>query len=180
MLIATSRAQWRAWLQKRAQSAVEVWLVFFKRHTGRPTVSYDDAVEEALCFGWIDSIIRRIDHDRYAQKFTPRKPRSAWSQSNIHRMTELIAARKVTAAGLEAFAGHERRIAPAQPRVMPADLKRRFQKATRAWKHFGQCPPGYRRMAIGWVASAKRPETRIKRLDQLIETSARGERLSFI
>ncbi len=179
MVTATSRAQWRAWLRKHAAEA-SIWLVLFKKHTGRSTISYDEAVEEALCFGWVDSIVRTIDHDRYAHRFTPRTPRSAWSQSNIRRMKRLIAARKVTSAGLAAFAGHKQHLALPRPSVLPADLQRRFQRAARAWKYFERCPPGYKKMAIGWVASAKRPETRIKRLDQLIETSARAERLKFI
>lgn len=106
---AADRAVWRSWLRKNARACSEIWLVFFKKHTRKKCCSYDEAVEEALCFGWVDSVVRRIDDDRYAQRFTPRKPQSAWSQSNVARMNELIAADMVTAAGLAAFAGHKDR-----------------------------------------------------------------------
>jgi len=150
---AKNRRAWRTWLKKNHRSAPEISLIFYKKHTGKPSVSYDEAVEEALCFGWVDSIVRTIDADRYEQKFTPRKPTSAW---------------------------HEQRIAVPLPTALPADLEQRFRKAKRAWKNFARFPPGHRRMAIGWVASAKREETQRKRLDQLIATSARNERLKFI
>jgi uncharacterized protein YdeI (YjbR/CyaY-like superfamily) len=177
---AKNRLAWRAWLKKNHQTAAEIWLIFYKKHAGNASVSYDDAVEEALCFGWVDSRVRAIDADRYEQRFTPRKPTSVWAASNVERAKKMIAVGKMTAAGKAAFAGHEqRRVAPL-PTTLPPDLAQRFRKATRAWNNFERCPPGYRRSAIGWVASAKREETRRKRLDRLIETSARNERLEFI
>jgi uncharacterized protein YdeI (YjbR/CyaY-like superfamily) len=177
---AKNRLAWRAWLKRNHQSSPEIWLVFFKKYTGKPSVSYDEAVEEALCFGWVDSRVRTIDAETYEQKFTPRKPASVWSASNIERAKKMIAARKMTAAGKVAFAGYEQRTAAPLPTALSADLEKRFQKTKRAWKNFEQFPPGYRRMAIGWVASAKREETQRKRLDRLIETSTRNERLEFI
>ena len=177
---AKNRLAWRAWLKKNHARAPEIWLTFYKKHAGKASVSYDEAVEEAICFGWVDSRVRTIDADRYEQKFTPRKPSSVWAASNIERAKKMIAARKMTAAGKAAFDGHEHRIAVPPPAALPPDLAQRFQKAKRARKNFDGFPPGYRRMAIGWVASAKREETRRKRLDQLIESSARNERLSFI
>jgi len=177
---AKNRRAWRTWLKKNHRSAPEIWLIFYKKHSGRSCVSYDEAAEEALCFGWVDSIVRTIDADSYEQKFTPRKPTSAWAASNIERAKKMIAARKMTAAGKSAFAGHEQRVAMPLPTALPADLARRFRKAKRAWKNFERFPPGHRRMAIGWVASAKREETQRKRLDQLIETSARNERVKFL
>jgi uncharacterized protein YdeI (YjbR/CyaY-like superfamily) len=177
---AKNRLAWRSWLKKNHRNASEIWLIFYKKHTSKPSVSYDEAVEEALCFGWVDSIVRTIDADRYEQKFTPRKPTSEWAASNIERAKKMIAARKMTAAGKAVFAGHEQRIAVPLPTALPADLAQRFRKAKRAWKNFERFPPGHQRMAIGWVASAKREETQRNRLDQLIATSARNERLKFI
>jgi len=101
------RGEWRAWLRRNSGKAKEVWLLFYKKKAGKPCIGYDDAVEEALCFGWVDSMVKRIDETRYAQRFTPRKPESMWSASNIHRVRKLIAKRKMTAAGLQAFRSAE-------------------------------------------------------------------------
>ncbi len=177
---AKTRSDWRRWLSAHHKAATEIWLVFFKRHAGKQCVSYDEAVEEALCFGWVDSIVTKIDDYRYAQKFSPRKPTSRWSRSNIARMKKMIAAKKVTAAGYGAYAGHEERIAQPHPTTLPSELELIFRRSTRAWNNFARFPPGYRRMTIGWVASAKRDETQRRRLERVIEASARGERLEFI
>ena len=96
----TSRAAWRAWLERNHRRKTEVWLVFFKAHTGKPRVEYDDAVEEALCFGWVDSLVKRLDEERYAQKFTPRKAGSRWSPSNRTRVAKLVREGRMTPAGL--------------------------------------------------------------------------------
>ena len=177
---AKNRNAWRAWLKKNHARTPEIWLIFYKKHTGKACVSYDEAVEEALCFGWVDTTVKTIDANRYQQRFTPRKPTSAWSASNIERARRMLAAGKMMAAGKAAFDGHEQRVAPPLPTRLSADLAQRFRRAKQAWKNFERFPPGYRRYAIGWVASAKREETRRTRLDQLIETSARNERLKFI
>lgn len=177
---AKNRSAWRAWLKKHHRRVPEIWLIFYKKRSGKASVSYDEAVEEALCFGWVDSRVRSIDADRYEQKFTPRKPGSAWAASNIERARRMIDARKMTAAGASAFAGHEQRRVKPLPTTLPPGLLARFRKVKRAWNNFERLSPGYRKYAIGWVASAKREETQRKRLDQLIETSARNERLAFI
>ena len=177
---AKNRLAWRAWLKKNHTTASEIWLIFYKKHTGKASVSYDEAVEEALCFGWVDSRARAIDADRYEQRFTPRKPTSVWAASNVERAKQMIAAGKMAAAGKAAFAGHEQRIATPLPTALSADLAQRFRKVKQAWKNFERFPRGYRRKAVGWVASAKREETRRKRLDRLSESSARNERLEFI
>jgi len=145
-----------------------------------PSVIYDEAVEEALCFGWIDTRVRTSDAGRYEQRFTPRKAGSTWSQSNIERMKKMLAARKVVATGRAAFDGHEKRLGKPHPTHLSDALEGRFRRSAKAWKHFKACPPGYQRMAIGWVASAKRDETQQRRLDQLIATCARGARLAFV
>src|SRR5437763_3294379 len=99
-LYVTSRDDWRAWLEKNHETEKEVWLVYYKKHTNRPRIPYDDAVEEALCFGWIDSIVQKIDDERYAQKFTPRKSSRKWSESNKRRIRKLLKEGKITQAGL--------------------------------------------------------------------------------
>ncbi len=179
-LYVKNRAEWRSWLRRKANTSDEVWLLYYKKDSGKPRIAYDDAVEEALCFGWIDSTVRRIDEARYAQRFTPRKPQSRWSPSNIQRAKKLIAEGKMTPAGLQAFSPRARRETPPMPTRLPRDLAHRFRMQSEAWEHFQRFPPGYRRITIGWVASAKKEETRLKRLQQLIESSARNERIKFM
>jgi len=177
---AKNSAQWRAWLKKHSTTATEVWLVYFKKDTGKPTIEFSDALDEALCFGWIDTKIKSLDTARFMMRFVPRKPRSSWSPSNIARVKRLIAQRRMTAAGRAAFAGHQKRRTPPLPTRLPQELAWRFKSSIAAWNVFQSFPPGYRRMAIGWVASAKQAQTREKRLAKLIEFSARHERLPFI
>jgi len=175
-----TRAAWRAWLRKHHREAAEIWLVFHKQHTGKPSVDYEAAVEEALCFGWIDSLVRRLDDDRFARKFTPRTAESRWSASNLRRYAS------VEARGLLTAAGRARpptgRIAVAPPRrewVLPAYLKRALKANPRAWRHFEQLAPSYRRKYVGWVDSAKRAETKARRLREAVQRLARGEKLGL-
>jgi uncharacterized protein YdeI (YjbR/CyaY-like superfamily) len=177
---AKDRAAWRAWLRKHATSSSGIWLFFHKKASGKPCVTYDESVKEALCYGWIDSIVMAVDVSRYAQKFTPRKPKSRWSQSNIERMRTLIAAGRVTRAGMKAFEGYKHRTPAPLPTRLPTNLAIRFRKAVKACKNFERFPVGYRRMTIGWVASAKKQETKVKRLEKLILTCARNERIAFV
>ncbi len=177
---AKNPAQWRAWLKKYSTTATEVWLVYYKKNSGKPTIEFSDALDEALCFGWIDTKIKSLDAARFMMRFVPRKPGSSWSSSNIARVKRLITQRRMTAAGRAAFAGHQKRRAPPLPTRLPKDLERRFKSSTTAWNAFQTFPPGYRRMTIGWVASAKQEQTREKRLAKLIEFCARHERLAFI
>jgi uncharacterized protein YdeI (YjbR/CyaY-like superfamily) len=179
-LYVKTRREWRAWLRKNSTRLEEIWLVYYKKNSQEPRIAYDAAVEEALCFGWIDSITKRIDEARYAQKFSPRRPQSRWSASNIRRAKRLIADGKMTAPGLKAFDGHSVRKIPPLPTQLPRNLELQFEKQTAAWENFHQFPPFYRRMTIGWVASAKKDETKLKRLNQLIQFSARNERIQYM
>jgi uncharacterized protein YdeI (YjbR/CyaY-like superfamily) len=174
------RTTWRAWLERHGATATEVWVVYYKKGVQTPSVSYDEAVEEALCFGWIDSTVRTLDQSRYVQRFTPRKARSRWSASNIERVARLSEAGKMTSAGLAVFALHASQLVPPQPTTLPSDLERVFKSHPRAWRQFNAFPPGYRRTTIGWVGSAKKDDTRRKRLQQLIEHSDRNERIKFM
>ncbi len=178
-VFAADRVEWRRWLKRNSARSQEIWLVFYKKASGKPTVSYDHAVEEALCFGWIDGVIKKQDEECYAQRFTPRKPKSAWSKSNIERVERLIAEGKMTPAGLKAYSGYAR-VAPPMPTELPKDLEDKFRRQRAAWGNYEKFPPGYRRMTAGRVASAKKEETRIKRLEKLIEYSAYNQRIEFM
>ncbi|MGH9865041.1 MAG: YdeI/OmpD-associated family protein [Candidatus Acidiferrales bacterium] len=179
-LRARDRRQWRAWLQKYHGKCSEIWLIYYKRDSGKPRIPYEEAVEEALCFGWLDSKMQRMDHACYAQRFTPRRPRSSWNRANIERAERLIANGEMAAAGLAAFRSEKRRDTPVMPTEMPKELEAKFRKQSAAWKNFENFPPYYRRMTSGWVASAKKEETRLARLSKLIEFSARNERIKYM
>ncbi len=160
------RAPWRSWLEKNHCSVREVWLVFYKKHTGVPNITYEAAVEEALCFGWIDSLIRRLDEDRYTRKFTPRKDTTRWSELNLKRVAKLEAAGRMTAAGLAKVDRSAASVIPPSKRNF--EIPPYFQEALagddKARRFFDQLAPSYQRDIIGWVGSAKRDETRRRRL----------------
>ena len=177
---AKDRRQWRAWLEKNHARCDEIWLIYYKKDSGKPRVPYEEAVEEALCFGWIDGKIKKIDESRFAQRFTPRTARSPWNQSNIRRAERLITEGNMTPAGLAAFQSKLRRETPVLPTEMPNELEARFRKQAAAWKNYQNFPPYYRRITAGWVATAKKEETRMRRLEKLIEVSARNERINFM
>lgn len=177
-LYVKDRKQWRSWLAKNGTRAKEIWLTYPKKHSGKVRIPYEDAVEEALCFGWIDGMTGKLDGDRYVQRFTPRRPSSRWSPINIRRARKLIAAGKMTGAGMQAF--RPERKTEAHPTELPSSLEGRFQKRPKAWRNFQGFPPFYRRMTIAWVASAKKEETQVKRLEKLMEFSAENERIKFM
>jgi uncharacterized protein YdeI (YjbR/CyaY-like superfamily) len=174
------RRAWRAWLERHAANATEVWVVLHKKESGQQVVTYDELVEEALCFGWVDSVVRTLDARRYVQRFTPRKSSSKWSPSNIARVERLQAVGQMAAAGLAAFATHAARVQAPHPTTLPSALEKVCRGRPRAWRYFNACPPGYRRTTIGWVASAKKDETRRRRLEMLMEACEGEERLKFI
>jgi len=177
-LYVEDRGKWRAWLEANSQQATEVWLVYYKKDTGRPRVAYGDAVEEAICFGWIDSKIRRLDEARFAQLFTPRKHKSTWSISNIDRARKMIRVGKMTAAGLKVF--DPRNQTSAHSTTLSASLEDQFKEEKKAWENFQRFTPAYQRMTIGWVASAKQEATQLRRLRQLIVESAPNKRIKFM
>lgn len=179
-VFAKDRDEWRRWLGKNFARCQEIWLVFYKKALGKQTVSYDHAVEEALCFGWVDGMKKKLDEECYAFRFTPRKAQSAWSKSNLERVERLIAEGKMMPAGLEAYNSAGRRDVPPMPNTLPKTLEEKFRKQRLAWANYENFPPGYRRVTAGWVASAKKEETQLKRLAKLIEFSARNERITFM
>jgi uncharacterized protein YdeI (YjbR/CyaY-like superfamily) len=173
----------RAWLQEHHATADELWVGFYKKGSGRPSISWPEAVDEALCFGWVDSIRKRIDEERYVNRFTPRKPNRTWSAKNVRRFEELASQRRVRAAGRRAFEqrrldttgtySYEQRHAVR----LPAAFERRFRAKEKAWTWFQAQPEGYRASALFWVMSAKKPETRERRFGTLIDDSGRGRRV---
>ena len=173
----------RAWLEEHHEHATELYVGYHKKHTGIPSLVWSEAVDEALCFGWIDGVVRRIDDKRHAQRFTPRKPSSTWSAINIAKVAQLRAEGRMRPAGEAAFArrredrsaiySYEQR---EHPQLEP-EQEVQFRANPAAWTFFAQAPPSYRKVALYWVISAKKPETRARRLATLIEDSAAGRRL---
>lgn len=173
-------AQWRAWLAKHHGSESEVWVVFRKRRTGRTSIAYEDAVEEALCFGWIDSLIKRLDDDRYARKFTPRKPGSRWSTANRRRYARLKIAGRLTPAGLKLRPAGPSGDAPRPSTAeVPRNILDVLESHPAARDFFESLAPSYRRKYIGWIDSAKRPETKMRRLREAIGLLAAGKKLGL-
>lgn len=174
-------AAWRAWLEDHHASAPGVWLVSWKRHTGRPTVSYDDAVTEALAFGWVDSKGLRLDEDRSMIWFTRRRPASGWSRPNKVRVTTLLAEGRMAPAGQAAIEVARRNGAwslldDVEDLVVPDDLAAELDRhsvAREAWDGF---PRSVRRSVLEWIVLAKRPETRRARIAETAEKAGRGER----
>ncbi|MFH1681606.1 MAG: YdeI/OmpD-associated family protein [Candidatus Eisenbacteria bacterium] len=175
-----SRREWRRWLNKHHDSTPEIWLVFYKRHTGRTSVSYNEAVEEAICFGWIDSLVRRLDDDRYSQKFTPRRPGSRWSTLNRRRYADLRARGLLAAPGLKRAPTGRSGDAPS-PSVseLPSYIEEMLKTVPRAWRYFKQLAPSYQRAYVGWIESAKREVTREKRLREALRLLAAGRKLGM-
>lgn len=173
----------RQWLASNAGSATELLVGFHKVGSGRPCMSWSESVDEALCFGWIDGVRKRIDDASYSIRFTPRKPTSIWSAINIAKIAQLQAEGRITPAGAKAFAkrteakskvySHERE-APAE--LSAAEL-RSFKRNKAAWRFFESTPPSYRKVVLHWITGAKQPETRVARLAKLLEASAAGQRL---
>jgi uncharacterized protein YdeI (YjbR/CyaY-like superfamily) len=174
-----AREQWRQWLARHHTSSPGVWLVRHKQHTGIKSMSYEDLVREALCFGWIDSLVKRLDDDRFAIKVTPRKPASKWSDINRRRWNELKTAGHLAAAGLDA-APTANRYAP-RPEIpeLPGYLAKAFKTNPRAWKHFQALAPTYRRNFVVWIHTAKRPETRERRIRESVQLLSAGKKLGL-
>lgn len=174
---ARDRKKWRAWLEKNHARSPGVWLVFYKKTSGKPTVRYDEAVEEALCFGWIDSLMKPVDDQRYRQLFTPRKPKSRWSQPNKDRVARMLAAGLMTDVGLEKIRAAKKdgswaHMTAPDSLVVPPDLRRALSADKRANESFERMPPGRKRQLLGWIHDARRPETRQRRITQVVEVAA--------
>lgn len=170
----------RDWLERHHDVESELWVGFFKKGTGKPSLTWPESVDEALCYGWIDGIRKRLDDERYVIRFTPRKPGSKWSAVNLRNMERLIAEGRVQPAGLREFEERDRKASGySYEERHQAELddayRRRFEANETAWAYFQDQAPWYRRTAVHWVMSAKREATRERRLGRLIEHSAQRE-----
>jgi uncharacterized protein YdeI (YjbR/CyaY-like superfamily) len=180
-----NRAAWRRWLSANHAKQTEILLGLHKRHTDVSAMTYQDALDEALCFGWIDGVRRRIDEDRWSIRFSPRKERSIWSAINLKRFAELQREGRVAAPGLAMFEARTKERSGVysyenRPREFEPAYERKFRASKKAWQFFEAQPPGYRRTLVWFVMSAKQEATRQRRLDQLIAESATGRRMEWM
>ncbi|MEJ2385285.1 MAG: YdeI/OmpD-associated family protein [Xanthomonadales bacterium] len=179
------RAAWRAWLERHHAAASGGWLIFWKADSGQAGIAYRDAVLEALCYGWIDGIKRRVDERRYTHRFTPRRARSRWSERNIRYARELIDQGLMRPPGLAAF--EQRSRYPAAQRAqrvaaapsLPAELERAIRANPDSWRNFTALAPGYRKQYVLWLTTAKRADTRERRLREAIRLLASGRKLGM-
>jgi uncharacterized protein YdeI (YjbR/CyaY-like superfamily) len=174
-----SRREWRNWLARHHATSPGVWLVCYKGHTGRPTLSTDDILREALCFGWIDSLVKRLDEDRYARKVTPRKPTSKWSDVNRLLWAELKAAGLLAAPGLAAAPTESRYAAKPKIPELPGYIEKAFKVNPAAWQFFQQLAPSYRRHFVVWIHTAKQADTRERRIEESVSLLAAGKKLGL-
>jgi len=176
-----NRAAWRAWLSKNHALSKEIWLVLTKKRARQSSVSYVDAVEEAICFGWIDGQAKTIDDEKYMQRYSPRKPKSPWSETNIERAKRMIDKGLMMESGLKIFREGIRNnlIIPSSKNFsVPQDLEEALRKNETVWSNFQNMPPSARLMYVYWVNSAKTPGTRKRRTDKSIELIAENRRLN--
>ena len=181
--LARTVGEWRTWLTEHHDSESEIWLVFHKQHTGVASIDYKDALDEALCFGWIDSLVKRLDDKRFARKFTPRREDSRWSDVNRKRYAELQASGRLKPPGLERPPTERTSAAPHPrlelPKKLPSYIEAALEKRPAALRYFESLTPARRRPYIAWIESAKREETKLRRLKEVIRLLAAGKELGL-
>ncbi len=181
-LFCENRSKWREWLKKNHLSKKEIWLIYYKKHTKKPTVVYNEAVEEALCFGWIDSTVKRINEETYMQKYTPRNARSLWSLVNKNRVIKLIREKKMNKAGLELVeiakknGQWEKAYSSKDKLEMPKNLLSALKANPLAFENFNKFSPSNQQNYFGWVISAKREETIQKRIKAVVSRSEKNKK----
>ena len=178
-------AEFRRWLRAHHASAGELLVGFHAKHSGNRGITYAEALDEALCFGWIDGVRRNVDSARYSVRFSPRRPRSAWSLVNVGHVKRLIREGRMEDAGLKAYNARKKERTGIysfenRPEKLPKRLENEFRSNSAAWAHWTSQPPGYRRTATWWVVSAVREETRARRLAALVEASGSGRRIGLL
>jgi uncharacterized protein YdeI (YjbR/CyaY-like superfamily) len=179
------KTEWRSWLKINHSKEKEIWLVYFKKHTGKPRIPYENAVEEALCYGWIDSTVKRIDDERYCQKFTPRKIISGWSESNKRRVKKLIKEKRMTKYGMGKITAAKENgkwdeiVSPQKVFDMPDELMILLDNNEKAKQNYNSLSASYQRQYINWIASAKQSETRFKRSNEAIVLLNRNQKLGI-
>ena len=175
-------SHFRRWLAKNHDKQSELWVGFYKKGSGRPSITWPESVDEALCFGWIDGLRKSLDDDSYVIRFTPRRKGSIWSAVNLRRVPELIREGRMEQAGRRVYEARDPKKAGVYSfergaAALDAEAEAKFRRNRKAWEFFQSQPPGYRKTVIWWVVSAKREETRAKRLQTLIDDSAAGRRI---
>jgi uncharacterized protein YdeI (YjbR/CyaY-like superfamily) len=182
-LYAVDREQWREWLRKNHYRRKQVWLIYYKVHTGKSSISYDDSVEEALCFGWVDGVIKKIDDEKFGRKFMPRRRNGRWSDLNKLRAERMIKVGRMTEAGMtlikEAKLNGEWSTVRIEKRQfeIPPFFEEALAKNKRAFDYFNALAPTYKRHFVGWVSSAKREETRMRRLAEALSYLEQNKKL---
>lgn len=170
--------KWRAWLKKYHKTKKEIWLVYYRKSSGKPRISYNDSVEEALCWGWIDSTYKKIDDQKFCQRFSPRRPTSKVSEMNKERMRRLIREKRMTPAGLDAVKkvfDHKKDVFE-----MPKDILKKLKKDTEVWKNFQKFPKSYQTIRVGWIAMTKRPDEYKKRLKYFLKMTKQNKRYGMV
>ncbi|MBV6403183.1 MAG: hypothetical protein CNIPEHKO_03514 [Anaerolineales bacterium] len=171
----TNRKDWRNWLKKNYKTEKDIWLVYYKKATGKPRIEYNDAVEEALCFGWIDSTFKTLDEERTAQRFSPRKPKSSYSQANIERLRYLVAKKKVMKEVVDSLGDILN-----EEFVVPPDIMKAIKANKEAWKNFQKFSDSYKRIRIAFIHGARhRPEEFKKRLRHFVELTEKNKMFGF-
>jgi uncharacterized protein YdeI (YjbR/CyaY-like superfamily) len=179
-------ADWRAWLSKHRADTGELWVGFYKRSSGKPSITWPEAVDEALCFGWIDGVRKRLDDESYVIRFTPRRPGSTWSAVNVRRIAELTKLGRMRQSGLRAYAArqaHKTAIYSFEQRRelrLPAAFEREMRADGDAWPFFSAQAPWYQRTVTWWIVSAKREDTRRRRFATLLAASVNGQRVDLM
>jgi uncharacterized protein YdeI (YjbR/CyaY-like superfamily) len=182
-LYVTDRKQWRSWLDKNHAKEKEIWLIYCRKSSGKPRISYNDAVEEALCYGWIDSIVKCIDEEKFAQRFTPRKLKSNLSEMNKERIRRLIKEKKITAAGLKAISNVFDKSKDRKERLAVApDILKALKADKQAWKNFQNFPEGYKKVRIGFIESRRRHSNEAfqKSLQHFIRKTAKNKKFGMV
>lgn len=184
-LYVTNREKWRDWLSGNHAAVASIWLIFYKKEMSRPTIAYEAAVEEALCFGWIDSIIKKIDAARYARKFTPRSDKSRWSSLNKKRANKMIKQGRMTEAGLAKIKAAKKTglwDKDARPQIsldIPLEFAKALAHNKKAKENYDKLATSYRKYYIGWINVAKRPETKKRRIAESVALLEKGKKLGL-
>ena len=184
-LYITNRDEWRDWLCRNHATEAGIWLIFYKKKTSRPTIAYEAAVEEALCFGWIDSIIKKVEAEKYARKFTPRSDKSKWSPLNKRRAGKMINEGRMTKVGLAKIETAKKTglwDKDDRPQIsldVPPEFAKALARNKKAKENFDKLAPSYRKYYIAWISVAKRPDTRKRRIEESIALLEKGQKLGL-
>lgn len=173
----TKRNDWRSWMEKNYNKEKEIWLIYYKKSSAKPRIAYNDAVEEALCFGWIDSIVKKIDDEKIAQRFTPRRSGSSISEMNKERVRRLIKKKLMTNAGLKAISFDRK-----EKFVISPDILKALQSDEQVWKNFQKFPLGYKRVRIGYIEDVRNHDKKMfeSRLNNFIKKTAKNRKFGLV